>query len=347
VQPEALAVCYNRVTLGTASCHQSKADLIRGTWGNSGVSLAGRLELRGSALNMSSTNERRYALRKRPIGHLSFGCNACALLALLILAGCSPAVKTTGTTAESTSNTSKETPAVAHQIRVAAAADLKFALDEIIQEYQRTHPDSKVEATSGASGSLFAQLSHDAPFDLFLSADLQYPYKLVEQGHADASTEFKYAVGHLVVWVPQKSVLDVEKLGIQAVTDSRVKKVAIANPKHAPYGRAAEAALKSLGVYDQIQARLVLGENISQTAQFIDSGAADVGLISLSLTQSPALRDKGRFWRVPDSAYPKLEQGGVIPNQCRDLAAAQAFKAFLVGPQGGAILKKYGFDLPE
>jgi molybdate transport system substrate-binding protein len=296
---------------------------------------------------MSVIIERSYAFREWPNNRLTFGYIACALLGLLILAGCSPAVKTPATTAESTSNALNETPAVAHQIRVAAAADLKFALDEIIQEYQRTHPDSKVEATSGASGSLFAQLSHDAPFDLFLSADLQYPHKLVEQGHADASTEFKYAVGHLVVWVPQKSVLDVEKLGIQAVSDSRVKKVAIANPKHAPYGRAAEAALKSLGVYDQIQSRLVLGENISQTAQFIDSGTADVGLISVSLTQSPALQGKGRFWRVPDAAYPKLEQGGVIPKQCRDLAATQAFQAFLVGPEGGAILKKYGFDLPE
>ncbi|MDB5385836.1 MAG: modA [Planctomycetaceae bacterium] len=238
------------------------------------------------------------------------------------------------------------TSEVIHEFRIAAAADLKFALEEIKQEYLQSHPNSKIETTFGSSGTLFAQLSHDAPFDLFLSADLKYPHQLVEQGHADADTEFKYAIGHVVVWVPNQSPLNLEKLGIQALTDATVKKIAIANPKLAPYGRAAEAALKNLKVYDQIQDRLVLGENISQTSQFIETGAADIGLISLSMALSPALKEKGRLWRVPSDAYPKLEQGGVILKQCRDLAAAQDFKAFLVGPKGAAILKKFGFDLP-
>jgi molybdate transport system substrate-binding protein len=237
-------------------------------------------------------------------------------------------------------------PAISHHVRIAAAADLKFALEDIIQEYLRTHAGSKVEATYGASGTLFTQLTHAAPFDLYLSADLEYPRKLAEQGHADGSTEFKYAVGHIVVWVPKRSELDVEQLGIKAVTDERVKKVAIANPLHAPYGRAAEAALKSLGVYDQVKGHLVLGENIAQTAQFIESGAADVGIISLSLALSPAMRDKGRFWKVPGDTFPKLEQGGVITKQCQDVASTQELKKYLTGPEGGTILKKYGFVVP-
>lgn len=233
-----------------------------------------------------------------------------------------------------------------HRVRIAAAADLKFALNDIIEEYQKIRPDTTIQATYGASGTLFAQLTQGAPFDLFLSADLQYPHKLAEQGNADPESEFRYAVGHLVVWVSNTSKLDVEHRGIEVLTDPQVKTIAIANPKHAPYGRAAEAALKSLKVYDQIQKRLVLGENVTQTAQFIESGAADIGLISFSLARSSAMRDRGRFWKVPVDAYPKLEQGGVILKQCQDLAATQEFRAFLTGAEGGAILKKFGFVLP-
>src|SRR5439155_21360664 len=132
-------------------------------------------------------------------------------------------------------------------------------------------------------------------FDLFFSADMEYPRRLIEQGLALPESAFLYGIGHLVVWVPRDSSLDVERLGLQALLDPSVRKIALANPKHAPYGRAAEAALKPAGLYDKVQARLVYGENVAQTAQFVETGSADVGLIALSLALAPALRGQGRY----------------------------------------------------
>lgn len=238
-------------------------------------------------------------------------------------------------------------PAKSRRLAIAAAADLKFALEEVRVAFHRDHPEIDVETTFGASGQLFAQLSNGAPFDLFLSADIQYPQKLIEQDLAHGDSEFQYALGHLVVWVTNDSPLDVEKLGIEAVVDERVKKIAIANPQHAPYGRASEAALKKLDVYERAQDRLVLGENIVQTAQFVESGSADIGLIALSLALAPAMKDKGRFWEVPLDAYPPLEQGGVILKRCLDRETADLFRSFLMGEQGREILKQYGFVLPK
>jgi molybdate transport system substrate-binding protein len=231
-------------------------------------------------------------------------------------------------------------------VSVGAAADLKFALDEAVAEFRRTHPDIDVQVTYSSSGNLFAQLTNRAPFDLFLSADVGYPRRLIDQGLAGKDTEFLYAVGHLVVWVPRDSVLDVERLGIQALLEPSVRKVAIANPAHAPYGRAAEAALKKLGVYDRVRERLVFGDNVAQTAQFVQTGSADVGVIALSLALAPSLRDAGRYWEVPLDAYPRLEQGGVILDWVKDREATQELRDFLTGKEGRALLKKYGFLLP-
>jgi molybdate transport system substrate-binding protein len=205
------------------------------------------------------------------------------------------------------------------------------------------NPDTKVIVTYGSSGNLYAQLANEAPFDLFLSADIEYPRKLVEQGRAVKGSEFVYAVGHLVVWVPAKSGLDLDRLGLAAVTDPAVRKVALANPKTAPYGRAAEAALKRQGLYEPAKDKLVFAENVAQAAQFTESGAADVGLIALSLAASPAMKDKGRYWPVPLDAYPRLEQGGVILTGAKEPEAAQSLRDFLTGPDGRAVLKRYGF----
>ncbi len=231
-------------------------------------------------------------------------------------------------------------------IRVAAAADLKFALDEVITEFQRQHPQITVKASYGSSGSFFAQLSQRAPFDIFFSADRAYPQRLIEQGLALAETEFFYAVGRIVLWVSRSSALAVETLGVQALLDSTVKKVSIANPYHAPYGRAAEAALKSLGVYDTVQEKLVYGENVMQAAQFVQSGAAQIGVIALSLALAPPLRDQGRFWEFPAESYPRLEQGGVILSWVRDRESTQLLREFVLSSQGREIFKRYGFRLP-
>lgn len=232
------------------------------------------------------------------------------------------------------------------QVSVAAAADLKFAFDELIDEFEQQHPDIKVEVTYGSSGNFFAQLSSQAPFDIYFSADMAYPRGLVEKGLADPQSEFLYAVGQIVVWVPSASSIDVERLGIKAVLDPAARKVAIANPQHAPYGRAAQATLTSLGVYDEVEDRLVFGENIAQAAQFVESGAADVGVIALSLALAPALREKGRYWTVPLDTYPTMEQGSVILNWAKDRDATEHFRSFVAGPPGREILRRYGFILP-
>lgn len=237
-------------------------------------------------------------------------------------------------------------PATTRTVSVAAASDLKFALDEVIRNYAQEHPDTSIKVTYGSSGNFYAQLSQGAPFDLYFSADVAYPRRLIEQGVADKESEFLYGVGQIVVWVPIDSPLDVEKLGIRALLDPAARKVAIANPQHAPYGRAAEAALKSLDIYEQVKERLVLGENIAQTAQFVESGAADVGIIALSLAVAPELREKGRYWLVPLDAYPTIEQGCVIMNEAVDRAATESFRDYVAGPRGRGILREYGFILP-
>jgi molybdate transport system substrate-binding protein len=239
---------------------------------------------------------------------------------------------------------SEQAPATGErEVRVAAAADLRFAFDDLSSEFQRKNPGNKVTATYGSSGNFYMQLSNRAPFDLFLSADIDYPRRLIDSGQALKESLFVYAVGRIVVWVPNGSRLDVGKLGMKAVADPSVKKLAIANPKHAPYGRAAEAALRKAGVYDAVRERLVLGENIAQTAQFVESGSADVGIIALSLALAPTMRDKGHYWKIPLDSYPRLEQAGVIMTWAKDAEAARAFRDFMTGKEGQVILKRYGF----
>jgi len=242
--------------------------------------------------------------------------------------------------------TESAAPNAERRVRVAAAADLQFALADVVAEFQRAQPQIRVETTNGSSGSFYAQLSNKAPFDVFLSADSQYPQKLVDAGRADGSTQFRYAVGQIVVWAPKSSPLDVERLGMNVLLEPAAKKIAIANPEHAPYGRAAQAALKSLGLFDRVKSRLVLGENIAQTAQFVESGAADVGIIADSLALAPTLKGKGKFVPVPPSAYPKMEQVGVVLDWAQDREAALAFCHFLRGEQGQAILARFGFARP-
>ena len=172
-----------------------------------------------------------------------------------------------------------------------------------------------MEIAYGSSGNFFAQIGNRAPFDVFLSADVEYPRRLVSAGIGPANSVFTYAVGRLVVWVPAGSPLD----PATALRDPRVKHVAIANPQHAPYGRAAQAALRSLGLYQSVEPKLVLGENIAQTLQFVESGAADAGIVALSLALAPPVRARGRYWEIPagrisaDGAgrhYPEGFQGG-------------------------------------
>jgi len=231
----------------------------------------------------------------------------------------------------------------APRLAIAAAADLQFALVEVKAAFVKVHPGVDVAITYGSSGNFYAQLLSKAPFDLYLSADLAYPKQLVAAGMADGATAFLYSRGRLVLWVPKASPIPVEQLGLKALVHPSAKKVAIANPRHAPYGRAAEAALAKVGMLEALQPRLVFGENIAQTAQFVQTGAADIGILALSLVKAPVLAAAGRYWELPEDAHPPLDQGGVILNHARNRADALAFRAFLQSPPAVEILRRYGF----
>jgi len=233
----------------------------------------------------------------------------------------------------------------AQEITVAAAADLSTALPEIVATYTR-QTGQTVKLSLGSSGNLANQIQNGAPFDVFFSADENYPTQLVEKGLAEKDTLYRYAVGRLVLWVPNEVPLDPQKLGIQALVDSSIKKISIANPLHAPYGRAAEAAIKHFEIYDQVAPKLVLGENVSQAAQFAESGNAQAGLIALSHALSPAMKDKGHYWIVPLDAYPTLNQAAVVLSKSKQQDAARRFLDFVRGPEGTSLLKNYGFSLP-
>lgn len=230
-------------------------------------------------------------------------------------------------------------------VRIAAAADLRFALDELTASFRREHPGTTVSVSYGSSGTFFAQLVSRAPFDLFLSADIAYPRELAARGLTIPASEFTYAVGRIAIWVPPGSPIDVAGLGMQALTAAGVTHVSIANPEHAPYGRAAEAAMRAAGVYDAVKSRLVLGENISQAMQFAQSGAAQVGVVALSLALAPAAIG-GRYWIVPTDTYPPLEQGGAILNWAIDVNTARAFRSYLMSDPARALLARYGFSRP-
>ena len=228
-------------------------------------------------------------------------------------------------------------------VNVAAASDLRFALDELTDVYSRKVARVAIRVTYGSSGTLYTQILNGAPFDLFLSADVDYPRRLAASGKTVAGTEFTYGGGRLVVWVPRASPLELERLGLSVVADPRVLHVAIANPAHAPYGRAAESAMHGLQVYDAAKSKLVLGENVSQAMQFVQSGAADVGIVAMSLAVAPAAKDAGRFVPVPLDLYPRLEQGGVVV-ATKNAEAARAFRSYLLGDAAGAVFERYGIS---
>lgn len=229
-------------------------------------------------------------------------------------------------------------------IQVAAAADLKFAMEELSKGFE-SKTGTKVDITTGSSGNFFAQIQSGAPFDLFFSADMDYPKKLEAAGLAEPETFREYAVGKIVLWAPSGAVIDVAKDGWNALLDGAVQKIAIANPAHAPYGRAAVAALQKAGIYEQMKTKLIYGENISQAAQFVQSGNAQVGIIALSLAVSSGMRG-GKIWQIPAKLYPALEQGAVVLKSSKNRNAAGAFLEFVTSAAGHEILRRNGFGTP-
>ena len=234
--------------------------------------------------------------------------------------------------------------AVAEEITIAAAADLNFVFRELVAEYEKSTGD-RVRLSLGSSGNFYAQIQNGAPFDLYFSADIAYPRKLEEAGLTVPGSLYLYAIGRIVLWTGKDSRLDLSK-GLEILREPAIKKIAIANPKHAPYGRAAVAAMEHAQVYDRIKDKLVLGENISQAAQFIESGAADVGIIAMSLALAPLMQAAGQYWEIPADAHPPIEQGAVILKGAKNQERAKAFLSFVQGAEGQTMMKRYGFIVP-
>ncbi|MGA9815055.1 MAG: molybdate ABC transporter substrate-binding protein [Terriglobales bacterium] len=233
---------------------------------------------------------------------------------------------------------------LAQEITVAAASDLQFAFHDVVERFEKA-TGKHVKLIFGSSGNFFAQLQNGAPFDVFFSADIAYPQRLDAAGLAEPGTLYPYATGKIVLWVSTQSKLDLSQ-GLRVLLDPAIQKVAIANPAHAPYGRAAVAALRHEDLYDQVSPKFVLGENISQTATFVVSGSADVGILALSLALAPSMKDKGRYAEIPLEDYPAIEQGAVILKSSPHKDIARQFVEFVKAPPIQDLLRGYGFAVP-
>ncbi|MGC1621119.1 MAG: molybdate ABC transporter substrate-binding protein [Candidatus Acidiferrum sp.] len=229
-------------------------------------------------------------------------------------------------------------------ISIAAAADLRFAMQDLAAQFEK-NTGTKVDVSYGSSGNFFAQLQNGAPFDLFFSADIEYPKKLEAAGFAEPGTLYEYAVGRIAIWMPTDAKVDLIRMGWNALLDPSVQKIAIANPEHAPYGRAAVAALQKAGLYEKVKSRLVYGENISQAAQFAQSGNAQAGIVAMSLALSPGMKS-GKRWEIPANMHPPIEQAAILLKSVRNRAGARAFLEFVRTSAGRATLAKYGFTFP-
>jgi molybdate transport system substrate-binding protein len=235
--------------------------------------------------------------------------------------------------------------ALAQGLTVAAASDLQSVLPTIASRFEKDI-GQKVALIFGSSGNFFTQIQNGAPFDVFLSADIEYPRQLERVGQAERGSLYEYATGRLVLWTRSDSGIDL-KSGLAALTDARVRHIAIANPEHAPYGRAAIAALRRQGLYERVRSKFVLGENISQAAQFAQSGGAEVGVLALSLALSPALTSSGTFIEIPESWHPPIEQAAVVVTSSRHKTLARQFLDYLKKPESVRILQSYGFAVPR
>jgi molybdate transport system substrate-binding protein len=234
--------------------------------------------------------------------------------------------------------------ASAQGLTVAAASDLQSALPAIASQFEKD-TGQRVSLTFGSSGTFFTQIQNGAPFDVFLSADIDYPRRLERAGLAEPGSLFEYATGRLVLWTRNDSGIDVRR-GLIVLADARVHHIAIANPEHAPYGRAAVAAIRHEALYERVRSKFVLGENISQAAQFAQSGDAEVGVLALSLALSPTLKNFGTYFDIPESWHPRIEQAVVVLASSKRKDVARQFVDHIAKPESVRIMQSYGFALP-
>jgi len=237
-------------------------------------------------------------------------------------------------------------PAPRKIVAVVAAASMRSALDEAKVAFEKAHAEIQLQVSYGASGALTAQIQQGAPVDLFLSADLTFPEKLVQAGLATGEGVVPYAKGALVLWIRKDTGADPAKLGMKALLNPAIKHIALANPKLAPYGLAAESALWKAGLHGTVLPKVVLAENINQAAQYLYTHAAEAGFIALSLLDNPTLKETGWTWRVPQELFAPIVQGAVVLKRSQVPAESKQFLAFLAGGEGFRILQRYGFEKP-
>ncbi|MFC3114729.1 molybdate ABC transporter substrate-binding protein [Cellvibrio fontiphilus] len=230
----------------------------------------------------------------------------------------------------------------AEKITIAAAADLKFAMDELVATFKQQHATDEVEVIYGSSGKFYTQIQQGAPFDLYFSADIDYPRQLANLGLAGSAVT-PHALGRLVLW---SATRDASQMTLADLTDPAIKRIAIANPRVAPYGKRAVEALKQSGLWDKLEPKLVYGENIAQTAQFVQTGNAQIGIIALALAISPELASKGGYWLVPAELHAPLEQGFIITKRAENNGLASKFATYIESKAARAVMTRYGFALP-
>jgi molybdate transport system substrate-binding protein len=234
------------------------------------------------------------------------------------------------------------TSALAGSLTIAAAADLKYAMAEVVKNFRAERPGDRVEVIYGSSGKFSTQIANGAPFDMFFSADIQFPRELEKKG-LTAGAARPYAVGRIVLWSLKP---DLAKTPLKDMPQAAVRKFAIANPQHAPYGLRAQEAMQHQGVWEAMKPKLVMGENIAHTAQFVDSGAADAGIVALALVLSPTMQGKGAWTLIPDDWHEPLEQGYAITRRAAANPLARDFARYMESEPARAVMRRYGFVLP-
>lgn len=234
---------------------------------------------------------------------------------------------------------------VAGEVRIVAASDLTYALQELKKRYISTHPNEHISLSLGSSGKAYTQILHGAPYDIYFSADMEYVHRLYKQGFT-ADKPKVYAYGRIGIWIPNSKSIDISR-GIDTLLEPKIKKISIANPRHAPYGRAAVEALKSRGIYNKIEDKLILGENASQAVQFAMSGASDATIAPLSLAISEPMKSKGSFYLFPKNWHKPIIQGYALLKRAKSNISANSFEKFVNSLEARRVFEKYGFKIPK
>lgn len=232
------------------------------------------------------------------------------------------------------------TPALAEQVLVAVAANFVPPFREVAMEFEKSSGHS-VQVAAGSSGNFFAQIKNGAPFDVFFSADSERPQRLGEEGFGVKESRFTYAFGRVVLWSPDADLVK----GEETLRSKKFKRLAMANPKTAPYGVAAMQTMQKLELWESLQPQIVMGENLGQTMGFVESGNAPLGFLALSQVMDPKYKGKGSRWLIPISLHEPIQQDVILLTKAKDNQAAKALMEFMHGPEAKAIIERYGYEL--